>query len=191
MFYRYKVKPLNKVIKSWEGLLKAGRSSDRVFWYLQAWKNALVPVCRQQKGGTFTDCVDFSPSFTNEGMCFTRNGGNFDRMFKPNQYSSSFKNIMLSGKGDEPVRFNHGSGSQYQYTFIVDTNRQFDFKRGKLWKNQLKTDLLLGVHSPYDIADIKESGVEIHTGYETTIRVNLQELYSNPEIRSTSPIKRG
>ena len=171
--------------------LEAGATSDRLFWYLQAWKNALVPVCRQQKGGTFTDCTDFKPSFSNEGLCFTRNGGNFDEMFQPTTYSSTFKNIMLSGINTEPIKFNLGSGSQYKYTFLVDGHRQLDFKRGKFWNEKFKNYLTLASHSPYDIPDIKSSGVEIHPGYETTIRINIQELKSNPEIRKLSPNKRG
>ena len=171
--------------------LESGGMADRMYWYLQAWKSALVPVCRLERGGRFTDCTDFRPSPTNEGLCFTRNGGDFDTIYRRNSYSSAFKEIILSGRGNDPIRYNRGSGIQYQYSFFVDTNRQNDFKRGIFWKKNSDKALLLGIHSPNDVADIKGSGIDIHPGYETTIRVSFQELYSDPKIKNTDPIKRG
>ena len=111
-------------------------------------------------------------------------------MLKPTTYTSEFKKTMLSGRENDSIRFNNGSGIQYQYTLLVDTNRHNDFKRGIFWKNKSKTNLQLGIHSPNDIADIKGTGIDIYPGYETTIRINFQELYSDPSIRSIEPIKR-
>ena len=151
---------------------------------------ALVPVCRQRRGAGFTDCVDFRPSFTNEGLCFTRNGGKFDNILRPTAYTSEFKNTMLPGRENDSIRYNKGSGIQYQYTFLVDTNRYNDFKSGVFWENKSDTSLQLGIHSPNDIADIKGTGIDIYPGYETTIRINFQELYSDPRIRYIEPTRR-
>jgi hypothetical protein len=134
--------------------------------------------------------VDFRPSFTNDGMCFTRNAGQFEDIFKSTHYASSFKKIMLSGRENDPILYTKGSGIQYQYTFVVDTNQQYDLKRGKSWKSNSDAKIQLGIHSPNDIADIKGSGIDIHPGYETTIRINFQELYSDPSIRNVESIKR-
>ena len=141
-------------------------------------------------GTVFADCTDFKPSVTNEGLCFTRNSGNFDKIFKPSQYVDEFKKIMLSGGENDSVQHNKGSGIQYQYTFIVDANRYNDLRRGNIWNKETDTNLHLGVHSPNDIADIRGSGIAIHSGYETTIRINLKELYSDPSIRSIAPNRR-
>ena len=107
-----------------------GPLADEMLWYLQSWNNALVPVCRQKRSSSFGECTDFRTSFTNNGLCFTRNGGHFDTMFKPTAYSSAFKNIMIPGRVNDSVRYIKGSGIQYQYTFVVDTNRHADLKRG-------------------------------------------------------------
>ena len=141
-------------------------------------------------GTVFADCTDFKPSVTNEGLCFTRNSGNFHKIFKPSQYVDEFKEIMLSGGENDSVKHNKGSGIQYQYTFIVDANRYNDLRRGNIWNKETDTNLHLGVHSPNDIADIRGSGIAIHSGYETTIRIDLKELYSDPSIRSIAPNRR-
>ena len=158
---------------SWKIFLKNGHMVDRMWWYLQPWNKGLVPVCRQKRSSSFSECTDFRASFTNKGLCFTRNGGNFDTMFKPTAYSSAFKNIMIPGRENDSVRYSKGSGIQYQYTFVVDTNGHADLKIGT--HRALTTDpsIQLGIHSPNDIADIKGSGIDIHHGYETTIRIRV------------------
>ena len=163
---------------------------DRTFWYLQSWNRALVPLCRQRRSSIFTECTDFRSSFTNKGMCFTRNGGDFDKMFKPTPYSSAFKDIMIPGRKNDSVRYSKGSGIQYQYTFVVDTNRHADLKRGTHKILTSDSSIQLGIHSPDDIADIKGSGISVQLGYETTIRINFQELYSDPTIKNIDPKKR-
>ena len=182
--------PLRLQKGSWRIFLKNSRLVDRTFWYLQSWNRALVPVCRQRRSSIFVECTDFRASLTNEGLCFTRNGENFDKMFKPTTYTDTFKNIMIAGRGNDSVRYSQGSGIQYQYTFLVDTNRHTDLKRGT--HRTLKTDsnIHLAIHSPTDVADIKGSGINIELGYETTIRINFQELLSDRTIQSLDPKKR-
>ena len=161
-----------------------------MWWYLQSWNKGLVPVCRQKRSSSFSECTDFRASFTNKGLCFTRNGGNFDTMFKSTAYSTAFKNIMIPGRVNDSVRYSKGSGIQHQYTFVVDTNRHADLKRGTHRTLTTDSSIQLGIHSPNDIADIKGSGIDIHHGYETTIRINFQELYSDPRIQTLQSRKR-
>ena len=189
--HRYKIKNTISLPKRiWKFYINNAQMTDRTFWYLQGWKLALTPVCRQLRGSTFKECVDFRPSFSNEGLCFTRNGGKFDDMFKSTHYASSFKEVMLSGRENDSIQYTKGSGMQYQYTFVVDTNQEHDFKRGRAWKFKHDANIQLGIHSPNDIADIKGSGIDIHPGYETTLRINFQELYSDPSIQNLDPIRR-
>ena len=191
LYLRYNIKRGMLLPKrSWTTFLKNGHMVDRTWWYLQAWNKALVPVCRQRRSSSFSECTDFRTSFTNKGLCFTRNGGAFDEMFKPTTYSSSFKNIMIPGRQNDSIRYTKGSGIQYQYTFVVDTNRHGELKRGTYRTMTTDSSIQLGIHSSNDIADIKGSGIDIHHGYETTIRIDFQELYSDPSIQSLDPKKR-
>ena len=41
-------------------------------------------------------CSDFIPTLTNHGICLTKNAANLDRMFKPGDYLSKFKETFFS-----------------------------------------------------------------------------------------------
>ena len=159
------------------------KNSDPEYWYLQAWYNSLIPLCRENSGHVLTDCADFRPAFTNQGMCFTRNAGKIHEMFKTTEYMDAFKGTFTPKRGNEEIKFIKGSGIQHQYSFVIDANRYKDMKRGKKWNKTTDTTLYLGIHSPNDIADIQGSGIEILLGYKTTIRINLLQLSSNPDIK--------
>ena len=145
----------------------------------------------QMSGTIPEDCTDFRPSFSNQGLCFTRNGAETDNMYKTTPYIKMFKKIMLPGPNNDTVMFNEGSGIQYQYSFLFDANRYMDLKRGEEWNKSIKTDLKLAIHEPNTVADIRGSGVHMRTGYKTTIRVNVMQLYSNQNIRQIENSKRG
>ena len=97
---------------------------------------------------------------------------------------------MLYNRSTPNLRSIKGSEINYQYTFLIDTNRYNDLKRGIKWNQTAKSQVKLAVHSPLNIADIKGLGVKIYPGYLTTIRVNMVELVSNNNIRGLDIGKR-
>ena len=81
-------------------------NADNGYWYFQAWDNSILPICKESSGHTFTECADFRPAFTNQGMCFTRNAGKIHEMFKPTEYLDAFKGIFLPKRGSEEIKYN-------------------------------------------------------------------------------------
>ena len=168
-----------------------------------------------------TNCIDFIPSFSDQGFCFSRNRDGIDNIFKNTSYTETFKKILLYDKDTGRVRKNKGSGFQHQYSFVVDNGYYNDFKRGlrehnddyngyyneldkrlqekdeyytlpETWNKLLSThtNFVLSVHSPLDIAEIGGNGIRVQSGYETTIRINLMELYSDESIKGIDIGKR-
>ena len=138
-----------------------------------------------------TDCTDFRPSFSNEGLCFTRNGAEVDTMYKKTPYMEIFKKIMIPGRINDTIISNKGSGIQYQYSFMVDANRYKDLKRGEVWNEETEINLKLAIHQPNSIADIRGTGVQIYTGYKTTIRINIIQFYSKLNVKDVNTLTRG
>lgn len=166
-------------------------SMNSYYWYLQAWQMALVPICRQDGGKAYEDCVDFTPSLGTNGLCFTSNGGKVDHMFFPSDYINNFKVIMLPDeRHNDSTRSIKGSGTQNQYSFIVDANRYNDLRRGDNWNKAVNTKVKVGVHSANDVADLNSGGIEILPGYETTLTINFQQLYSDPSTRDINVTRR-
>ena len=146
------------------------------FWYLQPWQSSLIPICRQDSGSEPSDCTDFTPSFSDQGMCFARNALDVERMYKPTPYIEALRSTLLSKQHNDPIRDadsikkNKGSGFEYQYSFLIDNNNYLDIRRAKklnpdndlsirskkYWEPYMSThtDVNLAVHSPFDIADI-------------------------------------
>ena len=164
------------------------KTSD--FKFLQSWSASVVPVCMQDSFSLPTDCSDFIPSFTNEGLGYTRNGADLNVIYQPSTYIDNFKEKMLFNKTATKVRRTKGSGINHQYSFLINANRYMDLRRGINWNQTARPKLKLAIHSSFDIADIKEIGVHIYPGYLTTIRVNTAQLVSNEDIRGLDIMKR-
>ena len=164
------------------------KTSDYAF--MQPWTQSLLPICMQDSFSLPTDCSDFKPSFTNEGLGFTRNGADLDKIFYPSSYMNNFQRIMLYNKSTSNIRPIKGSGINYQYSFLVNAQRYKDLKRGIKWNQTSRSKIKLAVHSPMNIADMKGLGVNIYPGYVTTIRVDMVELVSNDDIRGLNIKKR-
>ena len=160
-------------------------------WFLNAWRTSLVPICKDSSVSPAKDCADFRPSFSNNGLCFTRNGIPTDMMFKKTPYMDSFNNIMLYGATNTEVLRNRGSGIQHQYSFLVDANRYKDLRRGLTFEEEVETDVKLTVHAPNLIADTKGTGVQIYSGYKTTIRINVMQFFSTIDVKKIEISKRG
>ena len=180
---------------------------NKDFWYLQAWTSSFLPICMQNINGEVTDCTDFKPSFSDQGLCFSRNADGIDKMYKKSKYIESFQQTMMFNMTPPLVKKNKGSGFRHQYSFLVDNGYYEDLKRGlfgdkhiytsitsdtKIWKRlkSTHTNFLLAIHSPNTIADIGGNGIRIESGYETTIRVNLMELHSEDSIKHIAVDKR-
>ena len=143
------------------------------------------------------DCTDFKPSFSDQGLCFSRNAAGIDKMYTKTEYTESFQQTMMFDMKAPHVKVNKGSGFRHQYSFLVDNGHYKDLKRAlmdkktltltnmQIWKRlkNTHTNFLLAIHSPYAIADIGGNGIRVESGYETTIRVNLMELYSHETIK--------
>ena len=87
-----------------------------------------------------------------------------------------FKELMLFNRTNPYLKYVKGSGINNQYTFLVNTNRYKDLKRGIKWNQTEKSKVKLAIHSPLNVADVKNLGVKIYPGYLTTIRVNMVEI---------------
>ena len=164
------------------------RTSDIKF--LQSWSESIIPICMQDSFSLPIDCADFMPSFTNEGLGFTRNNANLDIIYQPSAYMNDFKKTMLFNRNISTIRRIKGSGINHQYSFLINANRYKDLKRGVNWNRTARPELKLALHSPFDIPDIKGIGVQIYPGYLTTIRVNTLQLKSNEHIRGLDIKKR-
>ena len=160
------------------------------FPFMRVWGQSIVPICMQDSFNLPTDCADFSPSFTNEGLGFTRNGADLEKMYQTSNYIQDFKTTMLFNRSNPNLKYVKGSGINNQYVFLINTNRYKDLKRGIKWNQTEKSQVKLAIHSPLNVADVKNLGVKIYPGYLTTIRVDMVELVSNDNIRGLDIKKR-
>ena len=135
------------------------KTSD--FPMMKSWSQSIVPVCMQDSFSLPMDCADFVPSFTNEGLGFTRNGANIETMYRPSLYRKDFKTTMLFNQTNAYLKFVKGSGINNQYTFLLNTNQYKDLRRGIKWNQTQKSQVKLAIHSPLNVADVKNLGVKI------------------------------
>ena len=159
--------------------------------YLDIWRDSLVPLCANKSGRSPNLCSEFRPSPTNEGLCFTRNQGQPDNIYKPTRYVGLFKDVFLAGRDEFPISKNDGSGIQFKYTFMVDANRVMDLKSGVLWNQTTEPAVFkVALHQPHDIADIRTGSYKILAGNRIVIRVKATELQSDLSVKSVKLAKR-
>ena len=158
--------------------------------YMQTWDSTLIPLCRESSGSIPELCSDFKPALTNQGMCFTRNGAPTELIYKSSPYLEHFKRIFLSGRENDVVVPNKGSGTRFQFSFVIDGKRVMDLKNGVKWNKTKRATFALAIHSTKDMADIRDTSVKISAGYKTTIRVNGMELFSDHMVKGVDVKKR-
>ena len=110
------------------------------------YQTSLVPLCQNNSLAVLKNCSDFKPAVTNAGMCFARNGGQTDKVFKQTSYMEIFKRVFLPGRDQDPVLMNKGSGPKFQFSFVIDGHRTMDLKDGVEWNNTKALTFNLAIH---------------------------------------------
>ena len=131
-------------------------------------------------------CSDFIPSFSNDGLCLTRNGHKIDDLFKHTNRMTTFNKTFLSATSNPMVERISKKQSEYHFTFIVDANRYNNFKKGRYWNVTSYEKIKIGIHSPQEVADIRgwyNKIVSVATGHITTIKVKPSQQQSEDSIK--------
>ena len=132
-------------------------------------------------------CSDFLPSFSNEGMCLTRNGLSMNDLIRRSEKLTAFESIFSSSNNNNTVENISKRQSEYHLTFIIDGNRDSNLKRGKNWNVTSNDKIQIGIHSPEEVADIrgwKNTIINAVTGHITTIKVKPSQQKSEEDIRT-------
>ena len=182
----------------------------------------LIPICGSihpddvlevdgTSNGIQKECSNFFPSFTNNGLCLTRNGYEMDKLFKHKPRRSwvgdkynikeddmgnitrltTFKKIFFPTSIEQKIVNISKKQSEYHFTLIIDGNRYNNFKSGKNWTINSHEKIKIGIHSPEEIADIRgwyNKIINVATGHITTINVKPSQQQSEPSIINM-PIK--
>ena len=157
----------------------------------------LVPICsntllqtqteaNNQQNDVDMTCSDFLPSFTNNGLCLTRNGASLNQIFISNSHLRAFQTIFHPKHYNPSVKKIETDHSGYHFTFVLDANTYKDLKRGLDWNSSSNTVFTLGIHSPNDTADIRgwyQKIVTVSPGYITRINIKPSQLTSDESIR--------
>ena len=165
----------------------------------------LVPSCSQgmlqkqshsnhMKQDVDLPCSDFLPSFSNHGICLTRNGATLDQIFKSNSHLSTFQSIFHPKQYHQKVQRISQDRSAHYFSFFLDGNTYKDLKRGMDWNISTNTEFNIGIHSPNDIADIRgwfNTIIKVRTGYITKLTIKLSQITSDESIRGIDIEKRG
>ena len=140
-------------------------------------------------------CTDFIPSFSNHGLCLTRNAENLDEIFYPTDYLKTFKKVLNINEYHKKLKHISEQPSEQHVTFIVDGSSFKNLKRGSSdWNRSSYTEFRVGLHSPTDVADIRgwdSKIINVPTGFITTIKVDLSEQKGDSSIRPVPVSKRG
>ena len=165
----------------------------------------MVPFCEEaflNTNGEFEDfsldilnaCSQFIPTYSNNGLCLTRNGAALGTKFRGNQHLTSFKNIFIPPIYNQTVTNIKDDQSGHHFTFIIDGNRYKDLKRGIDWMKPSFSKFHLAIHQPNETGDIRgwsNKIINVPSGQITTIRINLSEQKSKESIRHLPIEKRG
>ena len=139
-------------------------------------------------------CSDFIPTLTNHGICLSKNSADLDRLFKPGDYLSKFKETFYPQQYHHEVENIQADLSFHHFTFFVDGNSFQDLKKGTEWKSSSNRIFNLGIHSTNDTADIRgwyNQIMNIPTGYITKITIKQSQLKADKSLRSVSKERRG
>lgn len=162
--------------------------------YLNTYQTSLIPLCRNNSRGILKLCSDFKPALTNDGICFTRNGGQTDTVFKSTPYMEMFKRSFIPGRDKDPVLNNRGSGPQFQFSFLIDGDRTMDLKKGVDWNSTEALTYNLAIHPTKNMADVQQifdvTSTQILAGYRTIIKVKGIDFVSEQQIDDIDISKR-
>ena len=123
-------------------------------------------------------------------MCFTKNQAPIDKIFQPTPYIQTFKRSFHDGRDEFPILMNEGSGMRYKNSFLVDANQVMDLKNGVEWSHAHRAEFKISIHPNYDMADIRDTSINIHAGFKSSIRVNTNQLESDSAIKKLDVKKR-
>jgi len=139
-------------------------------------------------------CSDFLPSFSNHGLCLTRNGEKAEHIFKTNSDLLAFQNAFIPHGYNRKVTKIDRDQSAHDFTFIIDGNNYKNLKRGDDWNTTSYADFNIGIHSPNEAADIRGWNnriIKVATGQHTTIRISLSQQKTTSSARNLPINKRG
>ena len=151
---------------------------------------SLIPLCKQQSEHQLHHCVDFQPSLTNNGMCFTKNGASSSDIYKDTEYIRTFREVFLKGRNNLGISKNEGSGEGFKYTFMIDAQKVMDLKNGLNWNQTKQATFRIALHQGFDIPDIRDSSLKVRAGFKTTLRVSAFELQSDGPVKEIQLSKR-
>ena len=164
----------------------------------------LVPGCSQSmleaeiKSNHFQHtaqkaCSDFVLSYSNHGLCLTRNGGYLDAIFTASPHLSAFKRILRPKKFSKEVENSTNDPTKHHFTFFMDANSYKDMKRGIKWNSTKETKFSLSVHEPHDIPDVRgwnNNIMKAKAGQITTIGILQSQLKTEDAAREIEPTRR-
>ena len=140
-------------------------------------------------------CTDFVPSFSNQGLCLTRNGAKLDVLYHQNDYLRTFNKVFNIEEYQKEVSNIAEQPSEQHMSFIIDGDSFKNLKRrSSEWNRSSYTEFRVGLHSPTDVADIRgwdSKVINVPTGFVTSIKVDLSEQEGDATIRTVSVSKRG
>ena len=126
----------------------------------------MIPICSQSFLQTsleltnewqkvYEACSDFLPSYSNHGLCLTRNGRKLDTIYRTSEHLETFHKTFLPSRYQHEVRHISRDISRHHFTFIIDGNRYKDLKRGEEWNMTSNAEFKIGIHSPNETGDIR------------------------------------
>ena len=163
-----------------------------------------VPICSQSFLGekleptaalpnVSTTCGEFVPSFSNHGLCLTRNADTQDKIFRTSSHLSTFNETFIPSGYVQEVQNISEDPLQHHFTFMVDGNSYKDLRRGQDWNESSYNEFNIGVHLPTDIADIRgwnNKIINVATGYLTNIKIDLSKQDTDHNVRDLSVAER-
>ena len=153
------------------------------------------PISADTSQNDDSTCTDFIPSFSNHGLCLTKNGADLDTLFHQNEYLGTFKKVFNFQEYHKEIKNIAEQPSEQHMTFIIDGDSFKNLKRGSSeWNSSSYTEFRVGLHSPTDVADIRgwdSKIINVPTGFVTSIKVDLSEQKGDSSIRPVSVSKRG
>ena len=166
--------------------------------------NRLVPICSRsflrkklKFSGLFKDidriCTDFVPSFSNHGLCTTRNGEDLQNIFHKSDHLVTFLKSFHPKRYEQKVENITKDRAHHHFTFVMDRSTYKDMKKGMEWNQSTTGEFKLSIHSPNNIADIRGWINEIitaPTGFITTIKIRPSQMKSEEAVRDIDVEKR-
>lgn len=138
-------------------------------------------------------CSDFVPSFSNHGLCTTRNRAELNEIFRQSNHLSMFQKIFKPQNHETKVVGIEQDRSLHHFTFVMDRGTYKDFKRGIKWNRSETSNFKISLHSSHDVADIRGWINEVFsapTGFITEIKIKLSQLISEAPVRDIDVKKR-